>query len=566
MNFDDSYAYIPLLATAAFSVLLLVLLVIIRRRSTARVSFITFIATGLIFFSSIITAFSLLSGNTNGNAFIWHTIILFFALFLFLPYCLVLATFEPKKIDKLVPKSKNIELSQQASTPSDSTLQQQKELSEIDLSMLDISRDFMVHASDAYISDKGMTTFLEYINNTIKEQINADGAALFMIDDFEDVIAVKAFEGDFPPPYKLPSDMPHKPVRVATNFKFASFPLRDNIFGDIATLGKPELITKPEMDSRVYQNGPEEFLECGSYIIVPMKVMDVVIGLTAFARKKGSELFTEEDLKVAETLSDFAATTIKNVQTVADIIEQSEISKESEIASRVQESLKPAKLPSIQGLQLGAMWNPAKGVCGDYYDVIISRKDRISFIMSDIAGKGMTSIVIMTMIRAMLKLVVNTTQSAGKILTWINKGIANESFSLDHFGSLALLNYDPTTSTLNFATGGGTPVYYFDAEKNTCTLISENSEPIGVEKSSEYKDFVQNVKKGDIIITYTDGLVEALNESGQQYTKEPLLKLVVDNHNKPSKEIINLIKSDLKKFSGNVNQFDDETLLLIKIQ
>ena len=100
-------------------------------------------------------------------------------------------------------------------------------------------------SAEAFADEDGMSLLLNHINKTIRDEIKADGGAILLIDDFEDIIAVKSFDGDFPPPYKLPSDMPHKPIRVATSFKFATFPLRDNIFGEVAVSGKPELVTKP---------------------------------------------------------------------------------------------------------------------------------------------------------------------------------------------------------------------------------------------------------------------------------------------------------------------------------
>lgn len=565
MKFDDNFAYIPLFAIAFIALLLLVLLVVSKKRSTARVSFIVFLSDIIVLVASLVAGAMFLGGNGSGTAALFFSVASFVAVALLLPYCIVLSTFEPKKIDKLVPKSYN-EKAAKTVEQTQRTEEKTGVLSEDDLSLMDINRDFMVHAAMAYDSDQGYNNFLDYINKTIKEQINADGAALLMVDDFEDLVSVKAFDGDFPPPYKLPSDLPHKPVRVSTSFKFASFPLQDNIFGEIAKSGRPELIDKPETDGRIYQNGPEEFLECGSYIIVPMKIQDTVIGVTAFARKNGTARFTEKHLTMASTLTDFAAATIKNVITVKDIIERSEMNKESEIATRIQNTLKPAKLPLIKGVQLGNIWSQADGVCGDYYDVIVSRKDRVSFIMSDIAGKGVNSMTVMTMIRAMLRLVVNTTQSAGKILTWVNKGITSESFSTDHFGSVALINYNPGEQVMEFSTSGVIPVYYYNSETDDIALLSSTTEPIGVEKSSEYKDFVQNVKSGDIIFTYTDGIVEALNEDGAQYSTEKLLNLIKANHGKPSKELANIIKNDVKNFSGNANQHDDESLLLIKIQ
>ena len=77
---------------------------------------------------------------------------------------------------------------------------------------------------------------------------------------------------------------------------------------------------------------------------------------------------------------------------------------------------------------------------------------------------------------------------------------------------------------------------------------------------------MQKVKSGDIIITYTDGLVENLNGEGQQYTKESLLKVISDNHEASGKDIAKAVKNDIKKFSGSAVQHDDETLLLVKIQ
>ena len=565
MTFDNAYVYIPLFAISLLSLVLLILLIVARKRSTARVSFITIASNIIIIVSSLISAIASLTGKMSGGLFMFYCLRIFAIAFILVPYGAMLAMFEPKKIDKLVPKSYN-KAALKANEQVQKTEEKAKELSEEDFSLMDINRDFMAKAAQAYGSDKGYNNFLEYINHTIREQINADGAAILMVDDFEDIVSVKAFEGDFPPPYKLPSDLPHKPVRVSTSFKFATFPLQDNVFGEIAKAGRPELIERPELDSRIYQNGPEEFLECGSYIIVPMKTQGTVIGITAFARKNTSEKLTQSDLKTAVTLTDFAAATIQNVISVKDIIEKSEINKEAEIAARIQNKMKPEKLPAIKGLQLGAVWNQADGVCGDFYDIISSRKDRISFIMGDIAGKGVNSMSVMTMIRAMLRLVVNTTQSAGKILTWVNKGLTGESFSTDHFGSVSLINYNPVNKTMEFSTGGIVPVWYFDTSTSEFTQISQNSDPLGIEKSTEYKEFVQNVKSGDIILMYTDGVVESVNSNGQQYTSDTLLSLIKTNHSKPSKELANLVKADLKNFSGNAEQYDDQSLLIIKLQ
>lgn len=434
-----------------------------------------------------------------------------------------------------------------------------------DLSLIDVSRDFMIQAAEALTEDDGMNKLLEFINTRLIENTAADGGAILLVDDFDDVITVKAFSGDFPPPYKLPQDLPHKIIRVETSFRFASFPLTENIFGEVARSGHAELITDPKTNALMFENEPEDFLKLGSYIFIPLKVKDTVIGITALARKATSKPFGETEFKAAEVLTGFASTAIKNIYSFQEFVEHSELTRESDIACKLQEKMHPKLLPAIPTLSLGHYFKTADGVCGDYYDVIPSRKDRISFVVADIAGKGMNSLIIMVMIRAILRLIVNTTQSAATILSWANRGVCADN-TLDHFASLSLINYDSTEKKIQFSTAGTTPILLYEAESKSMRKISSSSEPIGVEKTTTYADNEMVLKPGDIVVTYTDGLVETVDSAGNQYTAQRLIDVVCQNSSLPGKEIANLVKADINKFSNSKHQHDDQTLLVIKIQ
>ena len=265
------------------------------------------------------------------------------------------------------------------------------------MSLLTTSHEFVVQASKAFSEESGLARLLDQINNGIIKETKADGGAILLVDDFDDVIAVKSFTGDFPPPYKLPDDVPHKIVRVETNFRFAQFSLDENIFGQVIKSGQPELITNGKEDSRLYENEPEDFLKLGSYIIIPLKLQDTVIGVIALARTHEKEPFSDYDFKAAQVLTDFACGAIKSVYSFQEVVEHADLTREAEIAGKLQLKLHPKLLPNIPGLSLGSFYNTSEGVCGDYYDVLPSRVDRISFILADVAGKGMTSLVIMVM-------------------------------------------------------------------------------------------------------------------------------------------------------------------------
>lgn len=560
--FNDRFAFIPLIATAVIALGIFILLLIAKKKKTAQVSVISLIATLIVCGISIYGAFIKVPEDTTSKTLCIFATALVVAGFLVLVYSFVLATY-PSQDPELLKK----QAEEEAKRAEANKELKVAELSKNDLSLLDINRDFMAKASDSYGSDEGLNKLLDYINTTVMKIIAADGGTILMVDDFDDVVAVKAFSGDYPPPYKLSADIPHKPLRISTNFKYANFSLNENIFGQIVKSGKAELITEPSKSKLVYQNGPEEFLKASAYIFVPLKVQNSVIGLMSFARKADANPFTEDNFRTAARLGEFAAASIKSVISVKEVIQHSAIQNEADIACRIQDQLHPAKLPALPGIQLGNVWNPCEGVCGDLYDIIPSRKDRISFIVSDIAGKSTSSMVVMIMLRAMLRLVVNTKQSAGTILSWANRGIAGEVFSNDHFASCALINYNPITHMLEYATGGGSAqILYYNAQSDTIRKISEKSEAIGVDKTIEYKDFEQEVQSGDIILAYTDGLVEALNSKGEQYGKEKLMKIAKENHASSGKDIAGLVKTDIKNFVGSANQHDDQTLLVIKIQ
>ena len=194
------------------------------------------------------------------------------------------------------------------------------------------------------------------------------------------------------------------------------------------------------------------------------------------------------DFETAEILTDAVSSAMKPLYSFLDYAEHAELSKDGSIASKYQKDMLPQKLPVIPNASIGCFLNPVEGVCGDYYDVLVARKDRISFVMTDVAGKGMNSLVIMIMIRAILRLAINTEQTAATILSWANRGICLDSSKIDHFASVALINYNALTREAEIATCGNNPVLVYSAIENTIKQISVPSEPMGVTKDTVYND------------------------------------------------------------------------------
>lgn len=432
--------------------------------------------------------------------------------------------------------------------------------------IFDLLKDLMTRVQECFTLTDGINVvkFLDLFISTVSNEIEADGGVVFLIDDYEDMITAKSYFGHFPPPYELPSDVPHKQNRVDTNFKYIQFSLGETVFGEVATTGQPVFIPDGVGNEKIFQNGPEEFLLPGSYIFVPLIVNDRIIGVAGFARLNGKPFFTEEDFDLATLVSKFAGISINNLNSFQELLDHSDIEQEMIIASDIQKKLLPKKLLDLPGAEFGAFFTPAKGICGDYHDVITARRDRIGIAIGDIAGKGTVSTMIMIMIRSILHLVTNTTKDAGTILTWVNRGITGR-IDVDHYASLTYVNYNMETNEIEYASAGHPPMLIWRAEEKKIELVKTKTDPIGVERSTEYETLHLTVKPGDVIILYTDGVLEALNSEGKQYGLERLSDFISRNSGASAKDLSNKIKADIREFCGSERQHDDQTILLMKI-
>ena len=532
-------------------------MLLIRLRKKAKISYVFFVIPAIIIAGSLYCYYT--------EYYIYFVFAIILAQAIALPYLIIKAFDNPQKREekKAAKKAAEIAATRDADMVSKQVV---AEIEEKHQRLLDVNKDLISKLSSFFSSDNSMENYLEYCNDLIGQRVSADGCIILMADDYDNTLAVKSFKGSFPPPYKLPDDLPHKPIRVETNLRFAQFQPEGNIFGEIFTSGEPAFIPDSIRDPRIYQNGPEEFLRCGGYIFAPIKQQEGVVGLIALARLPDKEKFTKQDFDTVVILADAISTTMKPLYSFLAYAEHTELNKGGSIASKYQKDLLPAKLPVIPGISIGCYSVPMEGVCGDFYDIIVSRKDRVSFIMADVAGKGMTSLIVMIMIRAILRLAVNTAQSASTIMSWTNRGICIESSKIDHFASVALINYDATTKEVDIASCGNNHIFIYKAADKSIKQISEPTEPMGVAKETEYKNQVFKLESGDIVATCTDGLVESLNENGVQYSVENLKKAIVKNCNANAKDISSRVKDDLKKYSGTAQQYDDQSLLVIKIQ
>ena len=210
----DTFIDIPLLICALSSFILLFLLFIIKIKRTSKVSIVFFIALAIILAGSFYCYYE--------EHYIYFVFAIISAQIISLPYLIFKAFDNPKKREakKAAKKTAEITISKDNDMVSKAVIAQ---IEEKNKRIIDTSKDIISKMSSFFSSENSMENFLEYCNDFLTQRINADGCVILVPDDYDNTLAVKSFKGSFPPPYKLPDDLPHKPIRVETNLRFAQF-------------------------------------------------------------------------------------------------------------------------------------------------------------------------------------------------------------------------------------------------------------------------------------------------------------------------------------------------------
>ena len=431
--------------------------------------------------------------------------------------------------------------------------------------LLPVGNTFLIKAAEAIRQQMDTAGILGFINKIMIERLFADGGVILTIGEFEDVLTVKAYGGNYPPPYKLPNDVPHQQEQVATNFRYAEFPLNNSFFGEAARSAKPILIENAQEDSRIVVNGEEPFLLPGSLLTIPMVYRDTVEGLISLSRSTDHAPFTEADVKIGEILASYATAALKLIYDLQEETELNTIENETDIASRIQRILLPKKLIDTPDLNFSVLLNQARGVCSDYYDIIQNQKDRLFCITADVAGKSIHACIVMVMIRSLLYLITNTAQSTQSILDILNKGITGK-ISIDHYASISLLAYIPAEKSIEYVNAGTQSLLLWKTSTKKLVRLEQKSDPIGVDIKSVYTCKKIPVEKGDIAILFTDGIIETLNDRGEPFGLKALAELLAANASLPAKAITDKINKQIKLFMGKISPHDDQTVMIIKVK
>ena len=229
-------------------------------------------------------------------------------------------------------------------------------------------------------------------------------------------------------------------------------------------------------------------------------------------------------------------------------------------AREIQRNLLPKEIPQLPEFQITGVWEPAKLVGGDYYDVIQLGKDRLGICIADVVGKGISAALLMANIQASVRAFASETASTSQVCDRINSvlcaNIAPGKFVTLFYGLL-----DASTHTLHYTNAGHLrPILL--TENGSVRRLENDGALLGVFADWKYEDSSVELHAGDLLLLFTDGITEAMSPAGSEFGEDRLIAAVSEAPWQFLDDLQSHILDAVKNFSHN-HMSDDATLVLL---
>ena len=241
-----------------------------------------------------------------------------------------------------------------------------------------------------------------------------------------------------------------------------------------------------------------------------------------------------------------------------------------EQASKIQQELLPKSDPNFDGFDIAgrSIWCDETG--GDYYDFLYppaNGKDKIGIVVGDVTDHGIPSALLMATARAFLRERIQSTSTAcAAIVSDVNKRLVQDVEQLNLFMTMFYCELDAKEKCIRWVKAGHEPaILWTPTAADSPELLSGKGLPLGVMDDAVYKEYQKQISSGQIILIGTDGIKEAVNDSGEMFGTQRLLQVINETADQPAIKIIDRVFEFLDRFCSPLKNDDDATLVVIKV-
>jgi serine phosphatase RsbU (regulator of sigma subunit) len=329
------------------------------------------------------------------------------------------------------------------------------------------------------------------------------------------------------------------------------------IVGHVIRTGETVIARDVRLDSR-YVDGRKSTL---SEIALPIISNGQVIGaLNLESDRLGA--FTAREAALLEFFAIVAAISIEKAILCQQALDKQWLEHQLTIARDVQSSLLPSAPPATPGYDIAGINLPTWAISGDYYDFIPLAEGRLGLVIADVAGKGVSAALIMATFRAALRAELQRSGEALSIAEEVNRALLDTSdysrFVTAFYGIL-----DPLSGRFDYVNCGHDPPFVLRSN-GALEFLREGGPVLGIPMPVWFQSSSATLARGDMLVLFTDGLIEVESSGGEIFGKERLEEVLRRCSRLPAGKIIHSVMESTRSFSGKDVYEDDFTLVVAK--
>src|SRR3954464_10916949 len=335
-------------------------------------------------------------------------------------------------------------------------------------------------------------------------------------------------------------------------------PVGRGLVGAAAQLKQAVLVPDVSKDPRYIMANPETMSE----LCVPLIHKGVVIGVLDLEHTRRS-YFTEDHKRTMTTLAAQLAIAIENARLYERIAKQeARLEHELDMAREIQLRLLPQELPRLRGAEVAAKFEPARTISGDMYEFLQYSGDSTGIMIGDVSGKGAPAALYAALVAGILRSAADSEPSPAEMLTLVNTALTERPISAQYI-SMIYAVWDGANGTLRVANSGlPRPIHSHAGETE---IVQATGLPLGPFDDATFDELDIHAAPGDVFVFFSDGISDAANPVFETFGRKRIEAVVTEKHENSAQEIVNCIFDAVREFSQGCDPFDDETVVVIKI-
>ena len=384
-------------------------------------------------------------------------------------------------------------------------------------------------------------------------------------------LVAKACEGLFPPQTKRIGRRKNGELRakyIEDALMAETIEPNEGILGEVAASGRSVLIKDALKDPRIIKHD-DESLKIRSFMVVPLIFRGQLSGVLAVANPISGRAFTDTEFSLAKSLGEQCALALQNAEAVSALLMRNKLEFDLRLASSIQRYLLPENLPQTDSLEFAVKYLPQQLIGGDFYDFFKLPHGKIGVVIGDVSGKGIPAAILMALCQTKLRYIAMSGKSPAQTLCLLNSEMVHAMRS-DMFITIIYLVIDPESGEAKFARAGHEPPLLARADSGEVAQpLKSSGMALGMVSEELFDEVMEDasfkMNSGDVLVLYTDGLTEAANPEGGEFTAKKLAQTISTLRSRNANDLNDEIIKSVESFMGPGNKYgDDLTLLTVK--